>query len=209
MVPVLDKEAETNFRNSMIWKKLPFFIVLFIAGYFLDLIFGNIFVAIVGCVLLGIVLERRNKPSPPKPLAFTQSKVASLQCGVCGVAMLPGWEFCRKCGSPLKASIMMVSGRQVIGAVPFRGKPFPVPQAQLPLGPPSITNPPPPISGFCMECGTQIKPGKHFCIKCGAPVASTSQTNDQTNVPTCSNCGSRLAAGKKFCTSCGRRLVAS
>jgi hypothetical protein len=76
--------------------------------------------------------------------------------------------------------------------------------------PPSILRQPPFLSGgFCVNCGAQIKLGKRFCQKCGAPLTSTTQTGNQPTAPTCPNCGSRVPAGKKFCTSCGTRLVAN
>jgi DNA-directed RNA polymerase subunit RPC12/RpoP len=78
-----------------------------------------------------------------------------------------------------------------------------------PVPPSTITEPPSLSGGFCINCGAQIKLGKHFCEKCGTPATPIPQTNDQPTGITCSNCGSRIPAGKKFCTSCGKRLAAS
>jgi len=61
----------------------------------------------------------------------------------------------------------------------------------------------------CTKCGSELKVGQKFCMKCGAPVSvnpsdETKQVN--TNV-VCSKCGSPLKPGQKFCTKCGTPAV--
>ena len=49
----------------------------------------------------------------------------------------------------------------------------------------------------CSSCGTENKPGRRFCVECGAGLASA-----------CPTCGAAVEAGEKFCGSCGTRLAA-
>ena len=49
----------------------------------------------------------------------------------------------------------------------------------------------------CSRCGTELLPGKKFCVACGAPA----------QVP-CSNCGAPVEPGWRFCPDCGRELAA-
>lgn len=48
----------------------------------------------------------------------------------------------------------------------------------------------------CVQCGTSMEVGNHFCPKCGAPVGSGE----------CPSCGKNVRAGDLFCPSCGGRL---
>ena len=134
-------------------KKITSLIMLFVVGYFLNFISGNIIVTIIGCLLLGIMLQRRNKPSASKPLSFTPPQVTTLQCRLCGETMTPGSEFCRKCGSPMKESLMVVSGRYVTEAIPLAG------ERGTPLK-------------VCPFCGSELGAVYEFCIKCGRKLSS-------------------------------------
>ncbi|MGH2407685.1 MAG: adenylate/guanylate cyclase domain-containing protein [Candidatus Limnocylindrales bacterium] len=50
----------------------------------------------------------------------------------------------------------------------------------------------------CSKCGTENKPGRRFCVECGAPLAAA-----------CPSCGAPVEAGEKFCGTCGNPLVAA
>jgi class 3 adenylate cyclase len=50
----------------------------------------------------------------------------------------------------------------------------------------------------CSRCGTELLPGKKFCVACGAPA----------QIP-CANCGSPIEPGWRFCPDCGREIAAS
>jgi class 3 adenylate cyclase/tetratricopeptide (TPR) repeat protein len=49
----------------------------------------------------------------------------------------------------------------------------------------------------CSRCGTENRPGRRFCVECGAELTSS-----------CPACGEPVEVGEKFCGSCGTRLVA-
>jgi class 3 adenylate cyclase/tetratricopeptide (TPR) repeat protein len=49
---------------------------------------------------------------------------------------------------------------------------------------------------ICSSCGTENKPGRRFCVECGAGLASA-----------CAACGTPFEPGEKFCGSCGTRLA--
>ena len=48
---------------------------------------------------------------------------------------------------------------------------------------------------ICTSCGTDNKPGRRFCVECGAALAAA-----------CPSCGAGAEPGEKFCGSCGTRL---
>ena len=48
---------------------------------------------------------------------------------------------------------------------------------------------------LCTSCGTDNKPGRRFCVECGAALAAA-----------CPSCGVAVEPGEKFCGSCGSRL---
>jgi len=47
----------------------------------------------------------------------------------------------------------------------------------------------------CTNCGTDNRPGRKFCTKCG-----------QSLLATCPNCGTAVEPGESFCGDCGTRL---
>jgi predicted nucleic acid-binding Zn ribbon protein len=69
--------------------------------------------------------------------------------------------------------------------------------------PPAVGKPPaaPGAGGVCMRCGVQLKPGKRFCEKCGAPLPPPKPV--PTSGGFCVKCGAQIRAGKKFCEKCG------
>ncbi len=48
----------------------------------------------------------------------------------------------------------------------------------------------------CATCGTENKPGRRFCVECGAALAGA-----------CPSCGTATEPGEKFCGACGEPLV--
>lgn len=59
----------------------------------------------------------------------------------------------------------------------------------------------------CAKCGTPIKPGSGFCMKCGAPVPKeVPETDLNEKVLFCPKCGKKQEPGAVFCVSCGYRL---
>lgn len=64
----------------------------------------------------------------------------------------------------------------------------------------------------CKKCGSELKPGQKFCMKCGTPVSVNPQTASK-QVPTadtvCAKCGSPLKPGQKFCMKCGTPVAAA
>jgi RNA polymerase subunit RPABC4/transcription elongation factor Spt4 len=45
----------------------------------------------------------------------------------------------------------------------------------------------------CTRCGTELLPGKKFCVACGASALAP-----------CANCGAQLEPDWRFCPDCGR-----
>lgn len=106
--------------------------------------------------------QSQRVPSAPPPIART--------CGRCGATVRPGKRFCTSCGAKIQEA-----------APP----PYVVPTQQ----PPSVPAPPPPPLQYgqptqlpqprtvtaqgqlCPKCGTQLKPGHRFCVRCGAPIS--------------------------------------
>ena len=56
---------------------------------------------------------------------------------------------------------------------------------------------------FCPTCGNTVKNDKKFCNKCGNPMHSVFQPQDE--IVLCSKCGNLIKAGKSFCNKCGAR----
>ncbi len=48
----------------------------------------------------------------------------------------------------------------------------------------------------CPACGMDNRPGRRFCVECGAPLAAA-----------CPTCGAPVEGAEKFCGSCGTRLA--
>ena len=65
----------------------------------------------------------------------------------------------------------------------------------------------------CSKCGSELKDGQKFCMKCGTPVSINTQNQPvakQTDTLTiCSKCGSPLKPGQKFCMKCGTPVSAA
>lgn len=61
----------------------------------------------------------------------------------------------------------------------------------------------------CVKCGSELKEGQKFCMKCGTPVNANPSTitKQMDGGVTCSQCGSPLKPGQKFCTKCGTPAV--
>jgi len=50
---------------------------------------------------------------------------------------------------------------------------------------------------ICSNCATENKPGRRFCVECGASLATG-----------CPSCGTPFEPGEKFCGTCGTALTA-
>ena len=62
---------------------------------------------------------------------------------------------------------------------------------------------------YCIKCGSELKADQKFCMKCGAPVSSSSNPMISSQPKTqpkskCSNCGKDLKPSDKFCINCGK-----
>ena len=58
----------------------------------------------------------------------------------------------------------------------------------------------------CSKCGSELKDGQKFCMKCGQPVSVNPQPvakQQLASVAVCSKCGNPLKPGQKFCMKCG------
>lgn len=57
----------------------------------------------------------------------------------------------------------------------------------------------------CSKCGSELKDGQKFCMKCGTPVSVSAQPNakQQSAADVCPKCGAPLKPGQKFCMKCG------
>lgn len=57
---------------------------------------------------------------------------------------------------------------------------------------------------ICTKCGSELKPGAKFCMKCGNPVsAPVNQVKSVETAAVCPQCGKPLKPGGKFCMGCG------
>ena len=64
----------------------------------------------------------------------------------------------------------------------------------------------------CIKCGSELKDGQKFCMKCGTPVSANPQpaAAKQTGAPAvCAKCGNPLKPGQKFCMKCGTPVAAA
>lgn len=58
----------------------------------------------------------------------------------------------------------------------------------------------------CLKCGSELKEGQKFCMKCGQPVSANLQATipkQDTFSAVCTKCGNPLNPGQKFCMKCG------
>ena len=63
----------------------------------------------------------------------------------------------------------------------------------------------------CLKCGSELKEGQKFCMKCGTPVSTIPQqpAAKQMTAAVCSKCGNPLKPGQKFCMKCGTPVVSA
>ena len=64
----------------------------------------------------------------------------------------------------------------------------------------------------CSKCGSELKDGQKFCMKCGTPVSVNPQpaAAKQAGAPAvCAKCGNPLKPGQKFCMKCGTPVSAA
>ena len=58
----------------------------------------------------------------------------------------------------------------------------------------------------CSKCGSELKEGQKFCMKCGTPATANSSVaakRQPIEAAVCANCGNPLKPGQKFCMKCG------
>lgn len=63
----------------------------------------------------------------------------------------------------------------------------------------------------CLKCGSELKEGQKFCMKCGTPVSTNPQqpAAKQMAAAVCSKCGNALKPGQKFCMKCGTPVASA
>ena len=63
----------------------------------------------------------------------------------------------------------------------------------------------------CLKCGSELKEGQKFCMKCGTPVSTNPQqpAAKQMTAAVCSKCGNPLKPGQKFCMKCGTPVASA
>lgn len=63
----------------------------------------------------------------------------------------------------------------------------------------------------CLKCGSELKKGQKFCMKCGTPVSTNPQqpAAKQMTAAVCSKCGNPLKPGQKFCMKCGTPVASA
>lgn len=63
----------------------------------------------------------------------------------------------------------------------------------------------------CLKCGSELKEGQKFCMKCGTPVSTNPQqpAAKQMAAAVCSKCGNPLKPGQKFCMKCGTPVASA
>ena len=63
----------------------------------------------------------------------------------------------------------------------------------------------------CLKCGSELKEGQKFCMKCGTPVSTNPQqpAAKQMTAAVCSKCGNPLKPGQKFCMKCGTPVAST
>ena len=67
------------------------------------------------------------------------------------------------------------------------------------------------IKAKCSKCGSELKEGQKFCMKCGTPVSTNPQqpAAKQMTAAVCSKCGNPLKPGQKFCMKCGTPVASA
>jgi RNA polymerase subunit RPABC4/transcription elongation factor Spt4 len=65
-----------------------------------------------------------------------------------------------------------------------------------------------PILPACASCGRELKPGRNFCIYCGAAVSAqkTAGASSPESNKVCARCGTTVRPTAKFCKTCGAPL---
>ncbi len=63
----------------------------------------------------------------------------------------------------------------------------------------------------CLKCGSELKEGQKFCMKCGTPVSTNPKqpAAKQMTAAVCSKCGNPLKPGQKFCMKCGMPVASA
>lgn len=63
----------------------------------------------------------------------------------------------------------------------------------------------------CLKCGSELKEGQKFCMKCGTPVSTNPQqpAAKPMTAAVCSKCGNPLKPGQKFCMKCGTPVASA
>lgn len=63
----------------------------------------------------------------------------------------------------------------------------------------------------CLKCGSELKEGQKFCMKCGTPVSTNPKqpAAKQMIAAVCSKCGNPLKPGQKFCMKCGTPVASA
>lgn len=130
-------------------------IILFAAGWILSFLFNNMILTAAGCLVLGIVLDRKTKPKTAAAKTATSAHVQRPSeknlCPICRhqltwIQQYNQW-YCYNCEQY----------RQPTPARP--------PSPPLPRPSPSATT----IgTKYCMECGASIPERAKHCGKCGA-----------------------------------------
>lgn len=118
----------------------------------------------------------------------TQQAVAAQRCSGCGRELPPDAAFCFVCGQAVPGAGMKNAPQPAKAAAPRPAAPARPPQpaaarpaTPLPPRPAPPAIPPPPRTqappqpaqaapGTCPKCGAALRPGKAFCMSCGAKV---------------------------------------
>ncbi len=64
----------------------------------------------------------------------------------------------------------------------------------------------------CSKCGSELKEGQKFCMKCGTPATANSPVavkRQPIEAAVCANCGNPLKLGQKFCMKCGTPVASA
>ena len=148
-------------------------------------------------------------------------------CTKCGSSLIPGASFCNKCGAKYSGqpanqynpensanNPYNYGGQPANPYNPYGGANGPSgyygqPQPQAPYPPPYQPQPsfqqPVPQSApvhICTHCGTPIRSGARFCVKCGR--TSDVKPPQKTSETFCPGCGSPKVSDARFCVKCGR-----